>query len=82
MSLVVTRTNIKLLRAQSNIQSMHPRLNVFGGDLYKSNRGKLIYLHIDKRNIVNGGKALDCLESSSLDVQDDITDLCACVKTA
>ena len=40
-----------------------------------------MYLHVDEGNIVNGGKTLDCLEASSLDVQDDITDLCACIQT-
>jgi len=40
------------------------------------------YLHIDEGYMVNSGKALYCLEASSLNVQNDITDLCACTQTA
>ena len=32
--------------------------------------------------MVNSGKALHCLEASSLNVQNDIADLCACTQTA
>lgn len=32
--------------------------------------------------MVDSGKALYCLEASSLNIQYDITDLCACMQTA
>ena len=51
-------------------------------DFVSSQKRQTAYLHIDEGNMVNCGKALDCLEASSLDVQNDITDLCACTQTA
>ncbi len=43
---------------------------------------KMVYLHIDEGYTVNSGKTLYCLEASSLNVQNDITDLRACTQTA
>ncbi len=39
------------------------------------------YLHIDEGYMVDSGKALHRLEASSLNVQNDITDLRACKQT-
>ena len=51
-------------------------------DLCGLQQRQTAYLHIDEGYVVNGGEALYCLEASSLDVQNDVTDLCACTKTA
>ena len=43
---------------------------------------KAPHLNIDESNLINGGKALDCVNAGSLNVQNHIADLGSCMQWA